>query len=113
MTNQAFIPGETFGSRLHLLRHEKRISSDKMAEICGVTGNAVLAWERGSSPKNMAEIVMKIVEATGVDRDWLLWGETSRYEKDLEKAFSRDAGIPTINNSEVSYKDPYLVEEVA
>ena len=113
MTNQGFIPEESFGSRLHQLRYAKKISSEQMGEICGVTYNAVLAWERGSSPKNMAEIVMKIVEATGVDRDWLLWGETSRYEKDLEKAFSRDAGIPTFNNSEVSYKDPYLVEEVA
>ena len=31
-------------------------------------------WERGALPRNLAEVVGRIQAATGVDRDWLVWG---------------------------------------
>jgi transcriptional regulator with XRE-family HTH domain len=89
----SWIPSDNFGTRLRVVRHEKRLSTRDVAEICGVNHNSVAHWERGSSPKNMAEIVLKICEATGVDRDWLMFG-TEAFENDpFTQSFSRDAGI--------------------
>ena len=92
----AWIPSDSFGTRLRIVRHQKRLSAEQIGEVCGVTKSTVGDWERGSNPKNMAQIVLKISEATGVDRDWLMFG-TDAYDNDpFSQAFSRDAGIPEL-----------------
>lgn len=70
-----WIPEEDFGTRLRLVRFKKDLSSAELADISGVTSNAVLAWERGSTPKNQVEIATRISDATDVDLGWLLLGE--------------------------------------
>jgi transcriptional regulator with XRE-family HTH domain len=36
----------------------------------------VSRWESGASrPRDVVSVVRRIVDATGVDRDWLMWGD--------------------------------------
>jgi transcriptional regulator with XRE-family HTH domain len=67
---------DTFGQRLRVLRLGLGdISIKEAAARCGVPTATWNAWERGAnSPRNMGAIVQTIVAATGVDRDWLMWG---------------------------------------
>ncbi len=70
-----WVPTNTFGMRVHQLRHACGLSAAELGEITGNAETTVLNWEKGSAPKNQAEIVDKIARATGVDRNWLMWGE--------------------------------------
>lgn len=69
-----WIPDDSFGFRLRWIRHEKRLSSRELASLINVSNQAILDWERGASPKNMQDIVLKISEHTDVDPVWLMWG---------------------------------------
>lgn len=72
------IPELTFGMRIRMVRHQFRLSAEALGKITGHSNVAVRNWERGGEPKNQAEIVAKICAATGVDRDWLMWGENKK-----------------------------------
>lgn len=73
-----WVPPETFGSRLKRLRRALGWDQKQAAEACGLNEKTWGSWEAaGGSPRNMAEVVDKIHRATNVDREWLMWGETS------------------------------------
>ena len=75
MTTQTdWVPEDTFAGRLLLLRHELGESTEALAARCGLKHQTWSTWERGSSPRNMSAVVAAISLATGVDRDWLMWG---------------------------------------
>lgn len=66
-----WLPVDNFGMRLHTIRFAKNMSAAEFGEICGVTEKAVLAWERGATPKNQLEIIDRICDAFNVERDFL------------------------------------------
>lgn len=70
----AWVPTDTFGSRLLLVRAELHLSCEEAASKCGLKAPTWNTWERGSSPRNMAAVVDAIHQGLGVDRDWLMWG---------------------------------------
>lgn len=83
---EPWIPGDTFGSRLLRVRKEKRLTVEAVAKLCGVAHPTWTTWENGSMPRDLAGTVQKIAVALGVDRDWLMWGDsrTSRnFRSDL------------------------------
>lgn len=73
-TQPQWVPEDTFGARLVLLRRQLGMSVEDMAIACGQKPATWSTWERGASPRGMAAVVASISLATGVSRDWLMWG---------------------------------------
>ena len=77
-----WVPEESFATRLRLLRFElgrlrgltRPVSVEEIAEWCDLHPATWSTWENGSSPRQMHAVVAQIAAATGVDRDWLMWG---------------------------------------
>jgi transcriptional regulator with XRE-family HTH domain len=70
----AWVPVDTFAVRLRLIRFELGASVDEICSACQVKPATWSKWERGAEPRRMGAVVMQIAEATGADRDWLMWG---------------------------------------
>jgi len=80
---KAWTPDTTsFAARLWSVRRHLGLTQDALALMCGLRSQEISRWEAGTMPRNLAEVVDKIATATGVDRDWLMWG-------------TDDAGLPT------------------
>ncbi len=71
-------PADTFGARLLLVRHEKKMSVEVAAHAAGVPPASWSSWERGSLPRDMPTVTQKISSRLDVDRDWLMWGGSLR-----------------------------------
>lgn len=66
---------DTFGSRLRLLRLALDDATiEQVARRCGIPAPTWRTWERGASPHQLARVIEQIHEATGVAREWLMWG---------------------------------------
>lgn len=73
-THTDWVPEDTFGGRLILLRHELALTTEEIAARCDLKTPTWSTWERGASPRNMSAVVAKVALATGVSRAWLMWG---------------------------------------
>ena len=69
-----WIPSDSFATRIAILRRELGMSRAEFAEHVGLTANQIQGMEDGRSPQRLQEKVQKIHKATGVDREWLMWG---------------------------------------
>lgn len=74
MATEAWIPTDTFGTRLFIVRKQKGLTVEAIAKLCGVAHPTWTTWENGAKPRDMGNAVAKISAALGVDRDWLMWG---------------------------------------
>lgn len=68
------IPRDSFALRLVALRHDLGISQEEAADLCGVKRPTWATWEKGSMPRNVADVARRISEATGYSLSWLLFG---------------------------------------
>jgi len=82
-TQTTWVPRDTFAARLALLRRELGITAEEAAARCGLNRATWQTWEHGASPRNMSAVVAKIALATGVSRDWLMWGGALRGPDDV------------------------------
>lgn len=89
----SWVPAETFASRLVRLRRELGWNQGEAAARCGLDDGSWSNWERGVSPRRMAEVVAAIHEATGVDRDWLMWGDPDRFRQGVGEAAADPATL--------------------
>lgn len=71
---QPWVPFDTFGNRLTLIRQHLGLSQVEAAERCGLDDGSWSNWERGAKPRGMDRVVQAIAAGLGVDRDWLMWG---------------------------------------
>jgi transcriptional regulator with XRE-family HTH domain len=69
-----WIPQDTLALRLILVRRVLGLSQRAAAAQCDLTFGEWQSMEAGSAARGVAEKVTKISAATGVDRDWLMWG---------------------------------------
>ena len=74
MTVESWVPENTFGLRLRMVRIVLGLSVEEISERCGVAPATWSKWERGSQPRGLVRTVEAIVEQTGVNRDWLMFG---------------------------------------
>lgn len=74
MTTQAWIPADTFGTRLLIARKQKGLTVERVAKLCGVAHPTWTTWENGAHPRDLVGAVSRIASALEVDRDWLMWG---------------------------------------
>ncbi len=72
-----WVPQQTFGTRLVMVRRHLGWNIRDAAEATGIDDGSWSNWERGVSPRDMARVVRKIHDATGVDMGWLMWGSGS------------------------------------
>ena len=75
-TEQAWVPGDHFGTRLLLARRELGLTVKEAALRCGVHYATWSTWENGRKPADMAAVVGAVSDGLGVDRGWLMWGGT-------------------------------------
>lgn len=73
-TTEAWIPADSFGSRLLRVRKEKGMTVEAIARACGIAHPTWTTWENGARPRDIVGAIEKIAAATGVDRNWLMWG---------------------------------------
>lgn len=71
---EAWVPTDSFAARLRLVRFELGASVEEICSATKVRPPTWSKWERGAEPRRMGAVVMQISEATGVDREWLMWG---------------------------------------
>jgi len=74
MTVQAWIPADTFGTRLLIARKQRGLTVEVAAKRCGVAHPTGTTWENGARPRDLVAAVQKISAALVCDRDWLMWG---------------------------------------
>lgn len=71
---EAWKPDLTFGDRLVLIRRHVGTNVETLAAQCGLKASTWYSWESGSRPQDLPHVVAAISAATGVDRNWLMWG---------------------------------------
>lgn len=80
MATAYWSPEDSFAQRLRAIRRHLELSQEEAADRCGVNRKTWASWELGSSPRNMASVVMEIsrglCDQSGrmVDPHWLMWG---------------------------------------
>jgi transcriptional regulator with XRE-family HTH domain len=74
-TNEPWVPTQTFGTRLLLVRRELGVTVKEAATKCGIHYATWSTWENGSKPSDMVRVVDDISTGLGVDRQWLMWGQ--------------------------------------
>lgn len=67
-------PGDTFAVRLAALRTELGMNAAQISRLCGIADQTWRNWEDGVGPQDLLAAIETIVEHTGCDRDWLLYG---------------------------------------
>ena len=104
-------PIDTFGSRLVLIRRELGLSTEEIADRCGLKHQTWSTWERGATPRGMNAVVAKIALATGVNRDWLMWGGPLGEAESLA-TLDRPTGGPGVAPGQptISDKDTELMQ---
>jgi len=73
----AWVPPDTFASRLRILRDHMHLTVQEIAEKCEVPVPTWRKWEHGASPRGVERHAKRIAERTGVDLWWLLYGRES------------------------------------
>lgn len=72
---EKWIPEDTFGARLALIRQRNGWNHVQAAAACDINDETWRKWEKtGRSPQDLYNVVRKISDATGCDYDWLLRG---------------------------------------
>ena len=70
----------SFSENLRNIRTERKLSQEQLAELMGVSRQAVSKWERGSGYPE-TEKVIQIAKTLDVSTDYLLLGEKSNSEE--------------------------------
>lgn len=67
-------PADTLPLRLVMLRYEASVSQREAAFRCGITPRVWQGMEEGRSTAKLLDILQRIADEFGYDRDWLAYG---------------------------------------
>ena len=67
-------PADTLPLRLVMLRYEASVSQREAAFRCGITPRVWQGMEEGRSTAKLLDILKRIADEFGYDRDWLAYG---------------------------------------
>ena len=79
MTNAAkaaWRPLDTLANRFRLVRADMGLSQKEFGELVGIRPSQVQSIEDGRTARALDVKIRQIAMATGVDKDWLMWGGT-------------------------------------
>lgn len=72
---EGWVPADTFGARLALIRQAQGWSATEAALECGDLGDQNWRnWEDGKIPRDLPKVCAKIQERTRCNLDWLIRG---------------------------------------
>lgn len=71
---RGWVPADSFGQRLMLVRRSLGLSVKEIALATGFHYATWSTWENGRLPSDVLDVVRRLSDTYGVDRDWLLWG---------------------------------------
>jgi transcriptional regulator with XRE-family HTH domain len=74
ITDEPWVPEDTFGSRLALIRNRFGWNVKEAADVCGFNDQSWRNWEAGKHPRDFMATCEKIVEVTGCSMKWLVAG---------------------------------------
>ena len=86
-SGKEWVPVDTFGARLALIRQRMQWNVKEAAEACGLVDQSWRNWEDGMSPRKVHDVARQIAERTGCDYTWLVAGGPLR-----SRCFSAIAG---------------------
>lgn len=85
------IPADTFAHRLMLVRADAGYLTVKdAADRCGLNYGSWSNWERGSTPRDLLDVVQRISDALDIDYDWLLFGSAGRGRRAVTTRYAQD-----------------------
>lgn len=73
-----WVPEDSFGARLALVRQAMHWNVKEAAEACGLNDQSWRNWEDGKRCRDLVEVASKIHAQTGVDVTWIVMGGGSR-----------------------------------
>jgi transcriptional regulator with XRE-family HTH domain len=73
-TSGPWVPVDSFGARLALVRQSMKWNVSQAAKACGVPAASWTTWERGARCRDVYEVARRVADATGVDYAWLMVG---------------------------------------
>ncbi|WP_231385874.1 helix-turn-helix domain-containing protein [Rhodococcus aetherivorans] len=74
MRETNWTPADTLAHRFILVRTQLGMDRKSFAELTGLTENQLQSIEAGRSPRELDKKVQMVHDATGVSREWLMWG---------------------------------------
>ena len=69
-----WIPRDTFGARLALVRQTRGWNVKAAADACQVNPQSWTNWERGASCRTIEATAQRVAEVSGCDYVWLMAG---------------------------------------
>lgn len=81
-------PADTLSGRLAQIRHERGWSQREAAEVTGVPFGTWQGMEAGGRrTMSLDQHIQRIADATGYDRDWIMWGDPPNRNNDRYRPF--------------------------
>lgn len=74
MPTEDWIPKDTFGARLALVRQHMGWNVKEAGEACDITPNSWSNWEHGRKPRDLHDVARTIADASGCSYRWLMLG---------------------------------------
>lgn len=71
---QNWVPEDTFGARLALVRQVRGWNVKQAASACGINPQTWANWEDGTDPRGLDRVARAISRAAGCDYHWLVAG---------------------------------------
>ena len=102
----AWVPPNTFGARLALIRQAKGWNVIEAANACGLPDQSWRNWEDGRSPRDLQAVAEKIAKAVPCDYVWLLAGVERRQTKSDKRDRAADLGFSVVNGPKKLLKSP-------
>lgn len=84
----------TIGQRIKTTRTSKKLTQSALANLVGVTREAVSQWESGDSKTVKPDNLLAVADALEVDIRWLITGKISRY---IEQGVREEARPPVFS----------------
>jgi transcriptional regulator with XRE-family HTH domain len=75
-----WVPADTFGARLALIRQHHGWNVKEAADACGLVDQSWSNWEAGTSPRDYQNVCDKIARGSRADLVWLMMGGALRTE---------------------------------
>lgn len=96
----------SFADNLQLIRKEKQLSQEELAERIGVSRQAISKWEQGGGYPETEKLLV-LSKELNVSLDYLMLGETSTLENN--KSISNNIIVPTGKITITSYDGKSIV----
>src|SRR5665647_3799069 len=97
-----------FAENLKTIRQERHISQEELAEIIGVSRQAVSKWEQGSGYPEMEKLLV-LSKEINVSLDYLMLGEIKSTENNKTLTLSNNVIVPTGKITIKSYDGKSIV----